>query len=122
MTDNMSLIAELEEALKSGSRQKRVTTLRRVTDLFLNDCGRLIKEQAKVVDDVLGHLIQRSESGAQAHLTTRRAPTGNAPIEVAQRLARDDEIKIPGPVLSQSNRLSDADLMQIAEAKSQKHL
>jgi hypothetical protein len=35
MGGHNSLLVELEEAIKSGSQEKRVETLRRVTDLFL---------------------------------------------------------------------------------------
>lgn len=122
MTVDNALIAELEDTLKGGSPEKRVETLRRVTDLFLIDCDRLNEQQVKVFDDVLVHLIQRIEISALAQLSTSLAPIDNAPIEVVQRLAREDEIRVSGPVLSQSNRLSDADLIQIAETKSQSHL
>jgi uncharacterized protein (DUF2336 family) len=122
MTANSSPIADLEDALKSGSAEKRVETLRRITDLFLNDCDRLNEQQIKVFDDVLVHLIQRVEINALAELSGRLAPVDSAPIEVVRRLAYDDEIKVSGPVLSQSTRLTDADLIQIAETKSQDHL
>jgi uncharacterized protein (DUF2336 family) len=122
MTVNSSPIADLEDALKSGSPEKRVETLRRITDLFLNDCDRLNEQQVRVFDDVLVHLIQRVEINALAQLSHSLAPVDNAPIEVVRSLARDDEIAVSGPVLSQSNRLTDADLIEIAEAKSQEHL
>jgi len=122
MTENSSPIADLEQALKTGSPEKRVETLRRVTNLFLNDCDRLNEQQVKVFDDVLVHLIQRVEISALAELSKGLAPVDNAPIEVVRRLAQDDEIKVSGPILSQSNRLTDADLIQIAETKGQEHL
>jgi hypothetical protein len=37
MQQPLSTIAELEEAVTSGSAAKRVSTQRRVTDLFLRD-------------------------------------------------------------------------------------
>ena len=40
-----SIIAELEDAVRDGTSAKRVNTLRRVTDLFLNDGDRLSDEQ-----------------------------------------------------------------------------
>jgi hypothetical protein len=48
-----SLIDELEAAMKSGSSENRVTTLRRITDLFLHDADRLNDDQIRVFDDVL---------------------------------------------------------------------
>jgi uncharacterized protein (DUF2336 family) len=117
-----SLMADLEDAIKSGSQDRRVETLRRVTDLFLGDADRLNEAQVKVFDDVLCHLITRIESKAVAELSARLAPVDNSPIEVIRRLARDDEIAIAGPVLTQSTRLSTDDLVEIAQTKGQAHL
>src|SRR5437764_425432 len=102
MTIDKFLIAELEDALKVGSPEKRVETLRRVTGLFLHDCDKLNEQQVKVFDDVLVHLIQRIEINALAQLSASLAPIDNAPIEVVRQLARDDEIRISGPILVQS--------------------
>jgi len=41
MAQGQSLIAELEDAIHSGSKDKRVDTLRRITDLFVADADRL---------------------------------------------------------------------------------
>jgi uncharacterized protein (DUF2336 family) len=117
-----SLIAELEEAISSGSQTKRVETLRRITDLFLQGADRLNEAQIGVFDDVLIHLIERVEEKALAQLSGRLAPIDNAPGEVIRRLARSDEITVAGPVLTQSTRLTTTDLVEIAQTKSQAHL
>jgi uncharacterized protein (DUF2336 family) len=117
-----TLIAELEWAVRRGTPEKRVDTLRQVTDLFLNDSDRLSDEQIKVFDDVLGLLINRIESKALAELSRRLAPVDNAPIDVIRRLAHNDEIIVAGPVLAESRRLSSADLAEIAGTQSQAHL
>src|SRR5262245_27781551 len=117
-----SLIVELEDAVRRGSQEKRVETLRRVTDLFLVGSEKLNEEQIQVFDEVLGHLITRMESKALIELSERLAPVNNAPINVVNALARDDEIAIAAPVLSLSDRLTTADLIEIAMAKSQAHL
>lgn len=122
MSANNSLIAELEDAIASGSQLKRVDTLRRVTDLFLTGSDRFSDEKIGVFDDVLGHIITRIENKALAELSTRLAPVGNAPVEVIRRLARDDEIAVAGPVLTQSERLTESDLIDVAMTKSQGHL
>jgi uncharacterized protein (DUF2336 family) len=93
-----------------------------VTDLFLDDADRLNEQQISVFDDVLVHLIQRIEAKALVQLSTSLAPVSHAPIQVVRRLARDNEISIAGPVLTQSNRLSDSDLIEIARSKGQGHL
>jgi Uncharacterised protein conserved in bacteria (DUF2336) len=122
MSAQQSLIAELEDAIKGGSSERRVETLRRVTDLFLNDADRLNEAQVGLFDDVLCHLIKRIENKALAELSGHLAPIDNSPIEVIRRLARNDEIAVAGPILSQSARLTADDLIEIAESKSQRHL
>jgi hypothetical protein len=57
-----SVFAELESAIKSGSREKRIESLRLITDLFLSDVDRFNEEQISVFDDVLCHLIKRIET------------------------------------------------------------
>ena len=76
---NQSLIGELEAAIQSGSKDKRVDTLRRITDLFVADADRFNDQQIGVFDDVLGHLIKRIEGRALAELSERLAPISNAP-------------------------------------------
>ena len=117
-----SIIAELEDAVKSGSSQKRVDTLRQVTNLFLHDGERLSEDQVKVFDDVLCLLIARVESRARAELGTRLAPIDYAPFEVIQHLARDEEIAVAGTVLAKSSRLRTSDLVEIASTRGQDHL
>jgi uncharacterized protein (DUF2336 family) len=117
-----SIIDELEDALSSGSSQKRIETLRQVTDLFLHDGERLSEDQVKVFDDVLCLLIARVESRARAELSTRLAPIDYAPFEVIANLARDDEIAVAGSVLAGSSRLKTSALVEIATTKGQDHL
>lgn len=122
MSSQQSLIGELESAIASGSKDKRVDALRRVTDLFVASADRFTDQQIDVFDDVLGHLIKRIEAKALSELSNRLAPINNAPVQVIQQLARDDDISVAGPILTQSRRLSDRDLIEIAGTKAQGHL
>lgn len=122
MKPSISIIDELEEAVKSGSSAKRIETLRQVTDLFLHDAERLSDEQVKVFDDVLCHLVERVESRVKAELGARLAPLDRAPSRVVERLAWDDQIAVAENVLVNSNSLSNNTLVEIAKAKSQDHL
>ena len=122
MSVQQSLMDELEAAVQSGSREKRVNTLRRITDLFLVAPAQLNDEQIGVFDDVLAHLVARVETRARAELAGRLAPIEQAPPDVICKLANDDEIAVAGPVLTQSPRLSASDLVTIAQQKSQAHL
>lgn len=117
-----SLIGDLDDAVRNGSKNERVETLRRITDLFLASTERLTEQQISVFDDVIGHLIKRVENRNLAELSQRLAPIANAPNNVIQTLARNDEIAVAGPVLTFSARLSSSDLIEIALSKPQAHL
>ena len=116
-----SLLPELEEVVQHGSAEKRATTLRRVTSLFLDGAGSYSDEHVALFDDVIGALIEEIEVKALAELARRLAPVSNAPQGVVTTLAKNDNIAVAGPVLKQS-RISDPDLKYIAETKSQAHL
>jgi uncharacterized protein (DUF2336 family) len=122
MGAHASLMDELEQAIESGSSDRRIDTLRRVTDLFLVAPAQLNPEQIGLFDDVLAHLVERVETSARAELAKRLAPVDQAPPDVIRDLARDDEIAVAGPVLKESKRLSATDLIDIAQEKGQAHL
>jgi uncharacterized protein (DUF2336 family) len=122
MTAQSSLIVELEDAIQRGSADRRAETLRRVADLFLGSADQFSGEQVALFDDVIGALIDRIETRALAELGRRLAPVANAPERVIRRLAHNDAIAVAGPVLAQSPRLGEADLVDIATSKGQAHL
>jgi len=122
MDAGQSLIAELEDAIQGGAPEKRVDTLRRITDLFVAGSDRFNDQQIGVFDDVLGHLIKRIEGKALVELSRRLGPIQNAPSDTLRRLAHDNDIAVAEPILAHSARLSDDDLIEIANTKTQAHL
>src|SRR5262245_65216466 len=116
-----SLLPELEDAVKHVSTEKRAETLRRITTLFLDGAPNFNAEHIGLFDDVIGCLIEEIEAKALAELARQIAPIANAPAGVVSTLARNDDIAVAGPVLTQA-RIADPDLMYIAETKSQAHL
>jgi uncharacterized protein (DUF2336 family) len=122
MTARTSLIVDLEDAVRRGTPERRTETLRRITDLFLGAADRFSTDQIALFDDVMGRLIDRIETRALAELSRRLGPVANAPEGVVRRLARNDAIAVAGPVLVQSARLGEVDLVEIAASKSQAHL
>lgn len=128
---NLSFVDEIETALGSGSSEKRLETIRRVTDLFLSSAGSYKSEQIDLFDDVLERLVKTIEIRAiadvsariaLAELSAQLAPVSQAPPSVVRRLARNDEITVAGPVLRESARLSAEDLIEVARTKSEQHL
>lgn len=122
MLAQQSLIAELEEAISSGSIDRRVETLRRICDLFLTGAPMYSDEQVDLFDDVIGRLAATIETQARAELSNFLAPIANAPVRLVKTLAADDAIEVAGPVLAHSARLDDEDLVGTAKTRSQEHL
>ncbi|HEY8383882.1 MAG TPA: DUF2336 domain-containing protein [Microvirga sp.] len=114
------LLMDLEGSLSNGSPERRAHTLRDVTDLFLADVDRLTDEQVAIFDQVIGRLAQAIEVQARAELSRRLAPVEKAPPGVIRSLAHD-EIEVAHPVLVQSARLDEGDLIAVAVAKSGEH-
>ena len=128
---NLSFVDEIETALSSGSSEKRLETIRRVTDLFLSSAGSYKSEQIDLFDNVLERLVKTIEIRAiadvsariaLAELSAQLAPVSQAPPSVVRRLARNDEITVAGPVLRESARLSAEDLIEVAQTKGEQHL
>jgi uncharacterized protein (DUF2336 family) len=126
-----SIIDEVEVAIHAGSDEKRLETARRVTDLFLCSAGSYNDEQIALFDDVLERLIKTIELRsiadmaarvALAEISAQLAPIAQAPPSVIRRLAGNDEIRIAGPVLQESARLDEAELLRIATTKGEQHL
>jgi uncharacterized protein (DUF2336 family) len=117
-----SLLDELQSTLAHGTVARRVETLRRVTDLFINGAVDYSDDQVALFDDVFQCLIRHIEVSAKALLSNRLAPIGTAPPQTVRSLAFDDVIEVAGPVLTQSARLDDATLIETARNKSQAHL
>ena len=117
-----SLLDELQRTLAHGTVARRVETLRRVTDLFINGAVDYSDEQIGLFDDVFQCLIRHIEVSAKALLSERLAPIDTAPPQTVRTLAFDDLIEVAGPVLTQSMRLDDDTLIETARNKSQAHL
>ena len=117
-----SLLDELQATLAHGTVARRVETLRRVTDLFIDGAVDFSDEQIGLFDDVFKCLIDHIETSAKALLANRLAPINTAPPLTIRALAFDDVIEVAAPVLSRSERLDDEVLIETARNKSQAHL
>ena len=122
MTATASLIPELEEVLQHGSPERCADTLRRITTLFIGNASQFNEDHVGLFDDILCELVTEIETKARAELSRRLAPIVNAPPALVRHLAHDNDISVAGPVLKQSERLEENDLVDIAETKSQAHL
>ncbi|MCB1473544.1 MAG: DUF2336 domain-containing protein [Rhodobiaceae bacterium] len=120
MTGNVAVDALMMLAQENSS-EKRRELLHAVTDLFLasvptNDA------QSALFDDVMTRVASEAGVDGRRDLSVRIAPIDTAPRGIVNQLARDEDISVAGPVLTQSNVLSGDDLVQIAETKGQQHM
>ncbi|MCK1420229.1 DUF2336 domain-containing protein [Bradyrhizobium sp. 182] len=121
-TSSENLLEELQAALSHGTVARRVETLRRVTDLFVGNAVDYSDDHVRVFDDVFQCLIEQIEVSARALLADRLAPIASAPPKIIRTLALDEVIEVSGPVLSKSERLDEATLIEIARSRGQAHL
>jgi uncharacterized protein (DUF2336 family) len=117
-----NLLEELQAALSHGTVARRVETLRRVTDLFIGNAVDYSDDHVRVFDDIFQCLIEQIETSARALLADRLAPIATAPPKIIRTLALDEVIEVSGPVLSKSERLDEATLIEIARTRGQAHL
>jgi uncharacterized protein (DUF2336 family) len=122
MSASASLIPELEDAIQRGSYARRAETVRRIAHLFIDGAPFYNEDHIGLFDDVLCRLVVEIEAKARAEMARALAPVENAPGELMRQLANDDDIEVAGPVISQSPRLAETDLVDIAKTKGQAHL
>lgn len=122
MAESPSLIQELERALAAGSPAMRLKALTRITDLFIAGSGRHSDAQRALFDDILMVLVETIEVNARVQLSRRLAPRPDAPPKVVRNLAFDETIAVAAPMLIHSQQLTDSDLVENVNTRSQEHL
>src|SRR5258708_21888374 len=70
---DLSIVDEVEIAINTGSADKPLETIKRVTDVFLSSAGSFNSEQIELFDNVLERLIKTIEIRAIADVSARIA-------------------------------------------------
>lgn len=122
MSASASLIPELENIIQHGSQERRAATVKRIANLFVDGAPHFNEDHVGLFDDVLCRLVIEIETKARAEMAHKLAPVANAPTELIRKLAHDDDIAVAGPVLTQSARLKENELVELASTKGQAHL
>ena len=122
MTARDGLLEQLEDAMGTANVARRADVLRRVTDLFMSGTGSFSQAQLELFDDVMARLMEGLEVAARAAFGSRLATTTDAPLKIIRLLAFDEAIEVAGPVLTQSDRVSEEMLVENASTMSQDHL
>jgi uncharacterized protein (DUF2336 family) len=128
---NLSIADEVEAAIAAGTSEKCSETAERVTALFLASAGQYNDELITLFGDVFERLINSIELRALAdvsakialaELSAQLAPVPQAPATIIRRLARHEDVAVAGPVLTEAPRLSNEELVEIAQSRGEKHL
>ena len=115
-------ISEIDAAVAHVAPERRAYMLRRVTDLLIVHAPSFSDDEIALFDDVISRLAVDIELDAKILLAQRLAVVPNAPRNVIRMLAFDDDVEVAAPVLTQSERLDEASLVENAKTKSQRHL
>jgi uncharacterized protein (DUF2336 family) len=122
MSADLDLISELTSVAGINTTARNTEILRHVTDLFVLRAPLLSEDEISLYDDVIIRLMVEVEMAAKALLSMRLAPISNSPRQTIKSLAFDDHIEVAGPVLIQSERLTEADLIENAKFGGQGHM
>jgi uncharacterized protein (DUF2336 family) len=122
MATAFSLIPELDEIVKNGTAERRAEAIERISGLFLEGAAHFETQHVALFDDILVSLVPKTEIETRVDLAERLSKLDNAPPTLVKQLAHDNEIKIAGPILSNSPLLDDPTLVDIARDKGQDHL
>ena len=115
-------ISEIDAAVAHVAPERRAQMLGQVTDLFVLHASTFSDDEIELFDDVIGRLAAEIETEARILLAQRLASVPNAPRNVIRMLAFDDQADVAVPVLTHSERIDDASLVENAKTKSQRHL
>jgi hypothetical protein len=99
---------------------ERDQLFRNMAQLFSYVSDRCDDEQVAQYDEVLCQLAELVEVEARTHVAKLLAPLERAPGNVVVKLA-NDTYDVARPLLEFSNVLSDDDLIEIVESKSEEH-
>ena len=117
---NASHLQNLVRLATESSSDKRRELLEDVTDLFLG-ADQASEEEGELYSDIFEKVAQQVATEVRSRLAERLAVSDAAPHRVVALLA-NDVIEVAGPILEQSGKLSDEDLLVIAGKHGQGHL
>ena len=112
---------ELEQLAAEPSSERRRELLHRLTDLFIEGTDSFVDHESSLFGDIVCKILDDVVEEARSDLAERVAHLESFPPDVVRKLAAD-VIEVALPILEKSTLLTDRDLIEIAEEKSQEHL
>lgn len=116
--NNFALLLDLA---KEGSSEKRRELLRQITDVFLAHPTDRSEKEAVLFDEIVGAVASDLETQVRIELSRKVADSTGPLRRTARRLAMD-EIEVARPVLERSRSLTESDILEVIDKKSQDHM
>ena len=121
MAGNANNFALLLDLAREGSSEKRRELLRQITDVFLAHPEQRSENESVLFDEIVGAVAQDLETQVRIELS-RKVAESSAPLRrTARRLAMDD-IAVAAPVIEKSKSLTETDILEVIDKKSQDHM
>ncbi|HEX5007659.1 MAG TPA: DUF2336 domain-containing protein [Hyphomonadaceae bacterium] len=111
----------LLDLAKETSSEKRRELLRQITDVFLADPPERSDKETLLFDEIVHAVAADLETQVRIELSKKVASSNVMVHRTARRLAMD-EIEVARPVLEGAKQLSEADMLEVIEHKSQDHM
>ena len=121
MAEPLELLKELVHLAHERTDESRCKFLRQVTDVFMLTPERYTDLQRQCFGEIIEKVAYDLEWQMRKELARRISSENYAPRKLVQRLAHD-VIPVAQPVLEQSPVLTEVDLVQVSENRSQDHL
>jgi uncharacterized protein (DUF2336 family) len=113
--------AMLLDLAKEGSSEKRRELLRQITDVFLADPPERSDRESVLFDEIVTAVAADLETQVRVELA-RKVAVSNVPVQRTARRLAMDVIEVARPVLESSKALTQTDLVDVINAKSQDHM
>lgn len=122
MSPISSLVTDIEAALQDADGERRTILLHRITNLFIEQLPDLNDDHVSVFDEVILCLAAEIELAARIELSEKLADLTRGPRQTVQNLALDEEILVAKPILERSPCVDSANLVLIAQKRSEAFL
>ncbi|MFN3960792.1 MAG: DUF2336 domain-containing protein [Parvularculaceae bacterium] len=119
--EGVSRLKQLIDVAREGSTEKRADLLREITDVFMAAPDRYTSTERQHFDVILSKVTQSVEIALRAEIAHKLADVPTAPRGLVRQLAHD-EITVAQPILERSAAITEEDLIQVVQQRTQDHM
>ena len=116
--NNFALLLDLA---KEGSSEKRRELLRQITDVFLADPPERSDRESELFDEIVVAVAADLETQVRVELA-KKVAISNVPVHRTARRLAMDVIEVARPVIEHSKSLTEGDILDVIQQKSQDHM